>query len=118
MFKRSPVDQRGRISPRENRSQPMHATLSLPSVMPPPSTALRRIVIADDHPVYRDGLVRALMHSGRYHVAGEAGDGETALRLIVEQRPDVALLDVRMPALDALNVLRRLDRDGIRVPVV
>ncbi len=81
-------------------------------------TGLLRIVIADDHPVYRDGIVRALMESGRYLVAGEAGDGRTALHLIVEHRPDVALLDLRMPVLDALGVLRHLKRDGIHVPVV
>src|SRR5207344_1175387 len=81
-------------------------------------TGLLRIVIADDHPVYRDGIVRALMESGCYLIAGEAGDGRTALRLIVEHRPDVALLDLRMPALDALGVLRHLERDGIHVPVV
>jgi two-component system, NarL family, nitrate/nitrite response regulator NarL len=83
-----------------------------------PDTGLLRIVIADDHPVYRDGIVRALMESGRYLIAGEAGDGRTALRLIVEHRPDVALLDLRMPVLDALEVLRHLERDGIHVPVV
>lgn len=85
---------------------------------PPAASGLLRIVIADDHPVYRDGIVRALLETGRYQIAGEAGDGETALRLIVQHRPDVALLDLRMPALDALEVLRRLKRDGIDVPVV
>jgi two-component system nitrate/nitrite response regulator NarL len=88
------------------------------AVAPPPAAGLLRVVIADDHPVYRDGIVRAVLESRRYEIAGEAGDGETALRLIVRRRPDVALLDLRMPVLDALAVLRRLDRDGIRVPVV
>jgi two-component system nitrate/nitrite response regulator NarL len=81
-------------------------------------TRLLRIVIADDHPVYREGIVRAVLETGRYALAGEAGDGETALRLIVQHQPDVALLDLRMPARDALGVLRQLDREGIRVPVV
>ena len=87
-------------------------------VAPALAARVLRIVIADDHPVYRDGIVRAVLESGRYEIAGEAGDGETALRLIVQRRPDVALLDLRMPALDALGILRHLDRDGIRVPVV
>ncbi len=77
-----------------------------------------RVVIADDHPVYRDGIIRALMESGRYEIVGEAGDGEAALRLIERHRPDVALLDLRMPALDALGVLRRLEDGATRVPVI
>jgi two-component system, NarL family, nitrate/nitrite response regulator NarL len=77
-----------------------------------------RVVIADDHPVYRDGIIRALMESGRYEIVGEAADGQAALRLIEERRPDVALLDLRMPALDALGVLRRLNDEGICVPVI
>ena len=84
----------------------------------PRATGILRVVIADDHPVYRDGVIRALVESGRYEIVGEAGDGEAALGLIERHRPDVALLDLRMPALDALGILQRLDDDGIDVPVV
>jgi two-component system nitrate/nitrite response regulator NarL len=84
----------------------------------PRAAGVVRVVIADDHPVYRDGVIRALLESGRYEIVGEAGDGDAALGLIERHRPDVALLDLRMPALDALGVLQRLDDDGIQVPVV
>lgn len=84
----------------------------------PRATGVLRVVIADDHPVYRDGVIRALTESGRYEIVGEAGDGEAALGLIERHRPDVALLDLRMPALDALGILQRLDDEGIDVPVV
>jgi two-component system nitrate/nitrite response regulator NarL len=84
----------------------------------PRAAGVVRVVIADDHPVYRDGVIRALLESGRYEIVGEAGDGAAALGLIERHRPDVALLDLRMPALDALGVLQRLDDDGIQVPVV
>ena len=84
----------------------------------PRAAGVVRVVIADDHPVYRDGVIRALMESGRYEIVGEAADGQTALRLIEERRPDVALLDLRMPVLDALGVLRRLNDEGVRVPIV
>jgi len=84
----------------------------------PRAAGVLRVVIADDHPVYRDGIIRALMESGRYEIVGEAGDGEAALRLIERHRPDVALVDLRMPALDALGLLRRLDDGAVRVPVV
>ena len=85
---------------------------------PPRVAGVLRVVIADDHPVYRDGIIRALMESGRYEIVGEAGDGEAALRLIERHRPDVALIDLRMPGLDALGVLRRLENGAVRVPVV
>lgn len=84
----------------------------------PRAAGVLRVVIADDHPVYRDGIIRALMESGRYEIVGEAGDGEAALRLIERHRPDVALLDLRMPALDALGVLERLEDGAVQVPVV
>ena len=84
----------------------------------PRAAGVLRVVIADDHPVYRDGIIRALMESGRYQIVGEARDGEAALRLIERHRPDVALLDLRMPALDALGVLRRLEDGAVNVPVV
>ena len=87
-------------------------TASAPAVGP------LRVVIADDHPVYRDGIARALTDARRYRIVGTTGDGEIALRLITERRPDVALLDLRMPTLDGLEILRRLQRDGIHVPVV
>ena len=87
-------------------------TASAPAVVP------LRVVIADDHPVYRDGIARALTDARRYRIVGTTGDGEIALRLIARHRPDVALLDLRMPTLDGLEILRRLQRDGIHVPVV
>jgi hypothetical protein len=48
-----------------------------------------RIVVADDHPIYREGMIRALVDTGRYTVVGEASDGVTAVELIVRERPDV-----------------------------
>jgi two-component system nitrate/nitrite response regulator NarL len=76
------------------------------------------VVVADDHPVYRDGIVRALRDTGRYRIEAEASDGSTAAELIETRRPDVALLDLRMPGLDGLAVLDRLRRAGVAVPVV
>src|SRR3954470_13739879 len=75
-----------------------------------------RVVIADDHETYRRGLARAIRRFGTLDLVGEAADGATALALILEFSPDVALLDVRMPGLDGLELARRLrDLGGITV---
>jgi two-component system, NarL family, nitrate/nitrite response regulator NarL len=63
-----------------------------------------RVVVADDHPLFREGVVRALALSGEVNVVGEADDGTSALALIKELRPDVALLDYRMPGMDGAAV--------------
>jgi len=72
-----------------------------------------RVVIADDHPFFRDGVSRALTLSGRIEVVAEAGDGRETLDAIREHRPDVALVDYQMPALDGLEVMRAVARDGL-----
>ncbi|QLL06836.1 response regulator [Mycobacterium vicinigordonae] len=63
-----------------------------------------RVVVGDDHPLFREGVVRALSLSGSVSVVGEADDGAGALELIKEHRPDVALLDYRMPGMDGAQV--------------
>ena len=76
------------------------------------------VVVADDHPVFRDGLVRALRSRPEFEVVGEAGDGRDALRLIRETSPAVALLDVKMPGLDGTQVTHAVRRDGLPTRVV
>ena len=71
-----------------------------------------RIVIADDHETYRRGLARAIRRFGTLDLVGEAADGAEALEVIREASPDVALLDVRMPGLDGLEIARRLRELG------
>jgi two-component system, NarL family, nitrate/nitrite response regulator NarL len=82
-----------------------------------PST-VASVVVADDHPLYRAGIVRALVETRRFAVAGEADDGERAFELIAERRPALAIVDVRMPRLDGLGVIARLAASRIRVPVL
>jgi two-component system, NarL family, response regulator LiaR len=78
-----------------------------------------RIVVADDHPVVRDGLVAILSAQRDFAVVGEAGTGEEAVRLATEQRADVLLLDLEMPHMDGVEVLQRLreQRSNVRVIV-
>lgn len=76
-----------------------------------------RVVIADDHAFYREGLARLLRQYG-IDVVGEAPDGEVAIRLVEETRPDVVLLDLRMPGVSGLQAVQRLAEGGSSVRVL
>lgn len=69
------------------------------------SPAPLRAVIVDDEPLARERLAALLAEDGRVEVAGQAGDGRSAIPLIHEQRPDVVFLDVQMPVLNGFDVL-------------
>ena len=72
-----------------------------------------RVVIADDHPLFRDGLMRALTGSGLVDVVAEAKDGPSALAAIKEHRPQVALLDHQMPGMDGAQVAPAVLQAGL-----
>jgi two-component system nitrate/nitrite response regulator NarL len=70
------------------------------------------VLIADDHPLYREGLARAISMRPDLELIGEATDGRTALEQIQQLAPDVAVLDMRMPGLRGLDIVEALTRDG------
>jgi two-component system nitrate/nitrite response regulator NarL len=76
------------------------------------------VVIADDHPLYREGLARAISMRPDLELIGEATDGRAALAHIQQLTPDVAVLDMRMPGLRALDIVEALTRDGSRTRVL
>jgi two-component system nitrate/nitrite response regulator NarL len=77
-----------------------------------------RVLIADDHPLYREGVVRALSASGQVEIVAEAEDGRSALTKIQEHTPDVALLDYKLPELDGLAVTHAVVREQLPVRVL
>jgi len=75
-----------------------------------------RILVIDDHTLFRVGLQGLLAHRG-IEVVGAVGDGREGLDLADKLRPDVVLLDMRMPGMDGLGVLRHLRQSGLKMPI-
>ena len=76
----------------------------------------RRVVIAEDEALIRLDLKEMLQEEG-YDVVGEAGDGESAVKLAAELKPDLVMLDVKMPVLDGISAAERITADRL-APVV
>ena len=77
-----------------------------------------RLFVADDHTLFRQGLIRILADDPAIEVVGEAGDGEEALQALRTAQPDVALLDVSMPGRDGLEIAQAAQREGWPTAIV
>jgi DNA-binding NarL/FixJ family response regulator len=77
-----------------------------------------RVLVIDDHPVYRDGLVLTLAASRDFEPIGEAGSAEAALEMIAERRPDMVLMDLRLPGMSGIEATRRILIEDSRVMIV
>lgn len=77
-----------------------------------------RVVLVDDHTLFRKGLAELLEHSGAVKVVGITGNPDEARRLLREQRPDVVMIDLNMPARDGISLLADFRADGIEVPAL
>jgi len=77
-----------------------------------------RVLLADDHAVVRQGIRQFLEDSGDIIVLAEAADGEEALRLVREHRPDVAVLDIQMPRASGIDVARAIRAERLPVGVL
>jgi two-component system, NarL family, nitrate/nitrite response regulator NarL len=76
------------------------------------------VVVADDHPIYREGMVRAIGERVDLELVGEASSGRQALARIEREKPDIGLLDIRMPDLDGLEVVAAVMRDGFPTQIL
>jgi two-component system nitrate/nitrite response regulator NarL len=83
--------------------------------MPPPRV---RVVVADDHPLFREGIERAVRERPDLELLGAAADGREALEQIRALEPTVAVVDLKLPGLDGLQILNAVKRDGLPTRVL
>src|SRR5829696_5741264 len=84
----------------------------------PPRQHRVRVLVADDHPLFREAVVRAVKERPDFELVAEAADGTEALDAIRTQEPDVAVIDVKMPGLDGIKVANAVTRDRLPTRVV
>lgn len=77
-----------------------------------------QIVIADDHPLFRNGLKQLLEKEQNIKITGEADNGNKALELILEKKPDIAILDIDMPGKTGLEVMRDIKDSGTKIIIL
>ena len=77
-----------------------------------------RILIADDHPMFREGLIRILARCPDFHVSGEASNGQEVFEKVWKNEYDMILLDIAMPGTPGLEVLKRLKNEKPKLPVL
>jgi len=75
---------------------------------------MKKIFVADDHPIFRKGLIEIISSESDFDVVGECGDGISALEFIVEKKPDIAILDIQMPKMNGFDVLKKINE--LRLP--
>jgi len=106
-------------APETNSTDASLLDLQMPTAQAPAKSKpgrTRRVVIAEDEALIRLDVVETLQEAG-YEVVGEAGDGETAVKLATELEPDVVVMDVKMPVLDGISAAERITKERI-APVV
>ena len=79
---------------------------------------ITRVFIADDHPIFREGLVKIIERNATFSLIGQAADGAEALRSIRELHPDIAILDVEMPKMSGIDVARFVHKEALPTELV
>ena len=77
-----------------------------------------KLIIADDHHIFRKGILSIVSENADIEITGEAANGDDALRLIEENKPDIAILDIDMPGLSGLDVARKVKSQKLSTKIV
>lgn len=77
-----------------------------------------KIFIADDHPIFRQGLLQIIEGDPELEIVGESGDGEEALQLIRSLCPDIAVLDISMPGMSGLEIVSEVQKESLKVEFI
>jgi two-component system, NarL family, nitrate/nitrite response regulator NarL len=94
------------------------AAINGSSIGTSPANSKIRIVVADDHPIFRDGLCKLLALEEDFEVVAQAQDGRQVLDVLQQHEPDILLLDLKMPGLDGLATLQRLQASKNKTRVI
>ena len=97
---------------------PLSGAPSAAQRTPERTAAAPRLILVDDHSLCRNGLTDLLQHRGGMQVAAATGDPTRVVDLLREHRPDLVVLDLRMPTTDGLSLLRHIRAEGVDTPAV
>ena len=95
---------------------------SATATLDPPKTAApaadKRIVIVDDHPLFRKGLEQLINSEDRLMICGEAGDASTAMTVIREKKPDLVIVDLSLPGANGIELIKNIRAEFHKLPVL
>lgn len=77
-----------------------------------------RVIIADNHVIFREGLLKLLQSTNNISVIGESGEGHETVDLIIRKRPDIAILDISMPGLDGFEIFEKIKKQALETKVI
>ncbi len=78
-----------------------------------------KIFLADDHPAFREGLIRIIEQEQNFKICDESGDGNEAIQIIRKKKPDIAVLDISMPGLSGLEILKIITNENLpTLPII
>ena len=77
-----------------------------------------KLIIADDHPIFRKGLVDLITSTTRFSICGEAENGNVAFDLIKELTPDIAILDINMPGMNGFDIAKKVKSEALKVNII
>ncbi|CAD6561844.1 Virulence factors putative positive transcription regulator BvgA [Paraburkholderia kirstenboschensis] len=79
---------------------------------------MKRIAIIDDHPIIRGTIASVLRADPELDLVGECGDGEEGLQMVLAERPDLVIIDLDLPRLDGLSIIRRIREENLKICIL